>query len=187
MDNGTGIGGCSMGKSCDLTHPKMCHQSLGSRSCSNIKDGARCSGGYYVRGTKFTVAKPPGGVNKTNSFNLYKDVPQQRGSQGSNRKENISESVTASATYHPAKAQTDKPLSKVMTEGEQQSVLNSVFSEIIRAEVMKLLQTGNMWPQPVSHPSGPVVSPPVLRGQGSTTTTGSLGALLSLLGAQHHQ
>jgi hypothetical protein len=165
----------------------MCHQSLGSRSCSNIKDGARCSGGYHVRGTKFAVAKPLGGVNNTNKVNSFREVPQLRGTRGSNKKDNISENVTASTNYHPVNAQVEKPLSKVMTEGEQHSVLNSVFSEIIRAEVMKLLQTGNMWPQPVSHLSGPAASPPILRGQGTTTTSGSLGALLSLLGAQLHQ
>jgi hypothetical protein len=45
MDNGNGQGGCSKGKSCEAVHPKMCHQSLSTRSCSNIKDGARCTAG----------------------------------------------------------------------------------------------------------------------------------------------
>jgi predicted RNA-binding Zn-ribbon protein involved in translation (DUF1610 family) len=184
MDNGSGQGGCSKGKSCDTVHPKMCNQSMLTRSCPNIKDGARCSAGYHVRGTKFAVTKPPG-ANITTSKNSKTEELGQRGPRGKQRKDNVSNSVSASPSYLPVSSA--KPLSNGTSEGDQQAALNSVFSEIIRAEVIKLLQTGTLWPQPISQSCGPAVPVAVPRGQGPTTTMGNLGALLSLLGAQHPQ
>jgi hypothetical protein len=184
MDNGNGQGGCSKGKSCEAVHPKMCHQSLSTRSCSNIKDGARCTAGYHVRGTKYAASKPLG-VNNTTSVKSTPEVPGQRGPRGGNRRDNTSSFVSPTPSYSPVLSA--KPLSNATSLGDQQAALTSVFSEIIRAEVVKLLQTGTLWPQQTSQSCGPVVPPAALRGQDSTTTMGNLGALLSLLGAQHHQ
>ena len=57
MDNGVKEKGCSKSNSCSLLHPKMCPESLESRTCSKMTDGARCNRGYHVKGTK---AKSPG-------------------------------------------------------------------------------------------------------------------------------
>jgi hypothetical protein len=184
MDNGCGQGGCSKGKTCEDVHPKMCIQSIQSRFCSNIKDGARCPSGYHVRGTKYSVTKPLGDNNSINNVSKS-EVPGQRGPRGGQKKDKVSCSLSAASSYLPAKS--TNPISNGKSEGDQQAALNSVFSEIVRAEVVKLLQTGTLWPQPVSQSCGPVVPVPVQRGQGPITTMGNLGALLSLLGAQQHQ
>jgi hypothetical protein len=182
MDNGCGQGGCSKGKACEDVHPKMCNQSIQSRSCSNIKDGARCPAGYHVRGTKYFVSKPLG---STISFsnNSKSEMSGQRGQRGQ-KKDKVANNVSSASSYIPIKSAI--PISNGNSEGDQHAALNSVFHKIIRAEVVKLLQTGTLWPQPVSQSCGPVVPVPVQRGQGPTTTMGNLGALLSLLGA-HQQ
>jgi hypothetical protein len=181
MDNGTGHGGCTNGKTCEAVHPKMCHQSLTTRSCSNIKDGARCTGGYHVRGTKYSPPKPLGAKNSSN----VKTTPEVQGTGGGNRRVNTSSSVLPTASYSPLLSA--NPISSATSLGEQQAALNSVFSEIIQAEVIKLLQTGTLWPQLTSQSCGPAVPPVAPRGQDATTTMGNLGALLSLLGSQQHQ
>jgi hypothetical protein len=182
MDNGCGQGGCSKGKSCVDVHPKMCSQSIQSRFCSNIKDGARCTAGYHVRGTKYTVSKPLGDNNKSISNVSKYEAPSQRVPRGGQKK-------VDDASYNlPSKA--TSPISNGKSDGDQHAALDSVFHEIVRAEVVKLLQTGTLWPQPVSQSCGPVVPAPVQRGQGPITTMGNLGnlgALLSLLGAQQQQ
>jgi hypothetical protein len=178
MDNGTGLGGCNKGKSCDAAHPKMCHHSVSTRSCTNIKDGARCTGGYHVRGTKYSASKPPG-ENPTRGF---KPTPEVHGPSGGNRRDNNSTHVSPTPSYSPQ--QSSKPHIGATSLGDQQAAMTAVFSEIIRAEVVKLIQTGTLWPQLTSQSCGPVVPPVAPRGQDSTTTMGNLGALLSLLGAQ---
>jgi hypothetical protein len=160
----------------------MFKQSIQSRSCLNIKDGARCPAGYHVRGTKYFVSKPLG---STISFsnNSKSEMSGQRGQRGQ-KKDKVANNVSSASSYIPIKSAI--PISNGNSEGDQHAALNSVFHEIIRAEVVKLLQTGTLWPQPVSQSCGPVVPVPVQRGQGPTTTMGNLGALLSLLGA-HQQ
>jgi hypothetical protein len=98
-------------------------------------------------------------------------------------RENNSTYVSPSPSYFPS--QSLKPHIGTTSLGDQQAAMSAVFSEIIRAKVVKLLQTGNLWPQPTSQSCGPVVPPVAPRGQDSITTMGNLGALLSLLGAQH--
>jgi hypothetical protein len=184
MDNGTGQGGCSKGKTCTTVHPKMCHQSLATRTCTNIKDGARCSGGYHVRGTKYSPNKPLGGHNASN----VKASQEVNGESRGNRRDTTPSSssfVLPNSSFPPVISA--KPLNSSKSLGEQQAALQSVFHEIIRIEVVKLLQTGSLWPQPVSQSCGPVVPPVASRGLDTTTTMGNLGALLSLMGAQHQQ
>jgi hypothetical protein len=182
MDNGSGEGGCSKGKTCEAAHPKMCHQSLSSRTCSNIKDGARCTGGYHVRGTKVPAPKPLGDNTRGS-----RATPEAAESRGGNKRDTNPSSASPSPSQDPYRHSATTIGPPLM--GEQQLALSAVFSEIIRAEVIKLLQTGTLWPQITSQQGGqvvsPPVSPPVQKGQDSSITMGNLGALLSLLGAQH--
>jgi hypothetical protein len=184
MDNGTGQGGCSKGKSCSTVHPKMCHQSLATRTCSNIKDGARCTAGYHVRGTKFASSKPLG-ENNTTRGKPNPEVPSHKGPKGGNRRDNTSSPVSSTPSFSTVLSA--KPLNNVMSLGDQQASMSSVFSEIIRAEVVKLLQTGILWPQQINQSCGPAIPPVTPRGRDTTTTMGNLGALLSILGAQQQQ
>lgn len=57
LNNGNMAGGCRKGTNCDSKHPKMCPESLRTRTCSKIKGGSRCPQGYHLRGTK-SVSKP---------------------------------------------------------------------------------------------------------------------------------
>jgi hypothetical protein len=57
MDDGIGTGGCIKGNKCTKLHPKMCGQSLKSRTCANLQSGGRCKSGYHVRGTKAAPAQ----------------------------------------------------------------------------------------------------------------------------------
>jgi hypothetical protein len=184
LDNGTGQGGCLLGKNCTAVHPKMCQQSLAFRTCANIKDGARCSGGYHVRGTKYSSTKPLGGSNNSSKVKASSEE-QGPSSRSRNRRETNSSFVQPTSSYPPLLSA--KPVISAKSLGDQQSVLSSVFSEIIRAEVVKLLQTGTLWPQLTSQSCGPVVPTVTPRGPDTTTTMGNLGALLSLLGAQQQQ
>jgi predicted RNA-binding Zn-ribbon protein involved in translation (DUF1610 family) len=181
MDNGNGLGGCSKGKACEFAHPKMCHQSMTNRSCPNIKDGARCLSGYHVRGTKFTIAKPLGVNNSTRG----KPIPEEKshkGSKGGERRDSTLSPVPSTPSF--ASVTSAKPLNNGTSLGDQQAAMSSVFSEIVRAEVVKLLRTGTLWPQNINQSCGPVVPPATLRGPDTTTPMGNLGALLSLLGVQ---
>jgi hypothetical protein len=184
MDNGAGEGGCSKGRECVAAHPRMCHQSLTSRTCSNIKDGARCSSGYHVRGTKALGSKPLGSTNSSS-----KGAKDSKEKVDHNRKKKDPNQTWSSLSSPPSQDQLPAPTTSTPSLGEQQLALSSVFGEIIRAEVIKLLQTGTLWPQRGSQQGGPAVtppvSPPVLKGQDTTITMGSLGALLSLMG--NHQ
>jgi hypothetical protein len=184
MDNGNGLGGCSKGKACEFVHPKMCHQSMMSRSCPNIKDGARCMSGYHVRGTKFAYSKPLGENNTTGGI-PNPEVKSHKGSKGGDRRDKTSPPVSSTPSF--SSVSSAKPLSNGTSLGDQQAAMSSVFSEIIRAEVVKLLQTGTLWPQKTNQSCGPAVPPVTLRGPDTTTPMGNLGALLSLLGAQQQQ
>jgi hypothetical protein len=189
MDNGAGEGGCTKGRDCEAAHPRMCHQSLTSRSCINIKDGGRCSAGYHVHGTKAPAVRPIGSstTNPKGSRGSYNKVVPI------NNKKNDSSNQTWTASSSPLMSQDRRsaPTTGTPSLGEQQLDLSSVFGELIRAEVVKLLQTGTLWPQRTSQQCGqaasPPVSPPVLKGQDTTITMGNLGALLSLLGNHQQQ
>jgi hypothetical protein len=181
MDNGTEQGGCSRGKSCSYAHPKMCPQSLASRTCPNIKDGLRCTAGYHVRGTRYSATKPLG----DNNISSGKPSKEAHSASSRSRRENNSSSYVPPVSSFPPVVSV-KPAKNVKSLGDQQAVLTSVFHEIIRAEVVKLLQTGSLWPQPTNQSCGPVVPSSTTRGPDTTTPIGNLGALLSLLGAQQH-
>jgi hypothetical protein len=184
MDNGAGEGGCSKGRDCEAAHPRMCHQSLTTRTCTNIKDGARCITGYHVRGTKAPASKPPGASNKTTGARAEADKPAPKKTRDPNQAWS-----SASSPPQVLPVNNSVPSSSQPSLGEQQLALSSVFGELIRAEVIKLLQTGTMWPQRTSQQNGLANSPPVSfsapKGQDPTITMGSLGALLSLMGNQH--
>jgi hypothetical protein len=178
MENGAGDGGCLKGKECESAHPRICHQSLTSRTCKNIKDGGRCSSGYHVRGTKAPVTKP-----------LATTTAAEKGTSNKSKKDSPKQPWSAPPQSFQSQERSSAATTCIPNLGDQQLALSSVFGELIRAEVVKLLQNGTLWPQRISQQGGqavsPPVPPPVLRGLDSTISMGSLGALLSLMGSQH--
>jgi hypothetical protein len=185
MENGSGERGCSKGRNCEAVHPRMCHQSLSTRSCNNIKDGARCTAGYHVKGTKVPSIKPLSSNDRSKVSGVNANKADHKKTKDTNQTWSSSSPPSVNQARHSA------PTTGPPSMGDQQLDFSSVFGEIIRAEVIKLLQTGSLWPQRSSQQGGlavsPPTSPPVLKGPDPTITMGSLGALLSLMGNQHQQ
>jgi hypothetical protein len=66
LNNGSGLGGCKSGDSCQNVHPRMCRESIRSRQCTKQKDEKRCPLGYHVRGTKLVEVITTEKRNSTN-------------------------------------------------------------------------------------------------------------------------
>jgi hypothetical protein len=110
MDNG--VKGCSRGSACKQVHPKMCSESLAIRTCVKIGGGGRCNMGYHVKGTK---------VGSTNPLTAKAVIPGLRAPKVVNTPVQV-------------------PLPVQVPQLDQQTLLASFLGEMIRGEVVKILQ-----------------------------------------------
>jgi DNA-directed RNA polymerase subunit RPC12/RpoP len=177
MDDGIGTGGCVKGNKCTKLHPKMCGQSLKSRTCANLQSGGRCKSGYHVRGTKAAPAQP---MDKETGSNAKPAVTQT---------ESQSQETNAS-TRIPGGQPQSQPHAQPETEAQRQAqtFLWAMIRDCVR-EQMKALLSSAPWEVPrVQSQSQPQYQIPVQSQPPPATSQPprqeGMSYLMALLGGQ---
>jgi hypothetical protein len=182
MDDGIGTGGCIKGNKCTKLHPKMCGQSLKTRTCANLQSGGRCKAGYHVRGTKAAPAQPKE-KETGSSAKPAVSLPESQ---------SRSQDTTASTKLPGGHVTQPQPQLHVQPETEAQRQAQSFLWAMIRdcvREQMKALMSTAPWEAPRTQSlSQPQYQIPVLSQPPPSTSPPprqeGLNYLMALLGGQ---
>jgi len=157
LNNGNMAGGCRKGGKCESLHPKMCQESLRTRTCSKAKGGVRCPQGYHLRGTK-AVSTPVTALTAPKAPTAPK-VPTAPKADPASSKRTVWPDPSPQPNLSPSPV-------------DPRSSLASFLGEIIRLELKALLTTAA--PPEALRPPVPAPVP-------AQATVNPLAALLALL------